>query len=68
MTWRVRAATFDAHPRDAGSAVGGAALVTASLGGASGSGAEFGALHAVVSTARHITRAVASDQQDAMLR
>lgn len=67
MTWRVRAATFDAHTRDPGSGGGVDALVRASLGAASGPGAEGGALHAVASTARHTVRAVTRDQQDPML-
>ena len=68
MTWRVvLAVTFDAHPGDSGSSVGGDALVTATLGVASGLGVEDGALHAVDRTVRHATGAVTSDQRDPML-
>lgn len=68
MTWRVRAATFDAHAGDPGSSAGVEALVTAALGAASRPGVVDGALHAVDRRVRHATRAVTSDQQGPMLR
>jgi hypothetical protein len=68
MTWRVRGVTFDAHPGDSGSTVGVAALVTGTLGVASGRDVEDGAPHAVDRTARHAAGAVNSDQRDPMPR